>query len=106
MATVKCPVKGFERVEITYPDEWLMEHTNVMYLAELSAPVNASPSIINATQLLALCDIKGLEKELARDKEGKIDLAQLPLHFQSFFNWAVKLVIIDGYIEAQTVPNE
>lgn len=96
MATVVCPLEGFEQVEIIYPDEWLMKHIDQFNVGYYTAADNAANSTKELFGTLALCDsIKGIDTD---------SLGDMPLSYKPMFNWLVKEVYLK-YIKAMTVPN-
>jgi hypothetical protein len=97
MPTIECPLEGFDKITVTYPDEWLMRHVDLFHLGFSSAPEDASPATKEMFGTVALCEkIEGLDLD---------DISAMPLSYRPFFNWLVETVFIDGYVKALTVPN-
>lgn len=98
MPIAKCPVKGFEDVTITYPDEWLMKHIDQFYVGLSKAPENSAPSTKEIYGSIALCDtIDGIDLT---------NVSEAPIAYRDFFIWLVNEVYVTSYVEAITVPNE
>lgn len=89
MPKLACPVAGFEQVEVTVPDEWLMGHINRFYQGYNSDP-EAAPALREIYGTIALCDaITGVDLK---------DVANKPLRWRPFFRWLVEAVYTGSYL--------
>lgn len=95
MPTVACPVEGFERVKVAYPDTWLLRHYDLYHAGRAEAPEGAAESTRETYGTIALCDrIDGLDLNKP---------AELPLYYLAFFRWLKDEVLL-SYLKAGAVP--
>lgn len=98
--TVKCPLDGFEQVEITFPEqaELTMAHYSRFGQGMADAPPDSSFGVRLIFGSIALCDkIEGLEIDPAK-------LLELPLYYSQVLQWIVQVVYHDTYSPAVDVP--
>lgn len=96
MPTVNCPLEGFEDVQITYPDEWLVKHRDMFFYGWSQPPEDSAPSTKETYGAIALCEkIDGLDIK---------NLAELPMSYIHVLNWIRDTVFVKGYLEAIEPP--
>ena len=65
MPTEKCPIEGFEEIEITFPDHWLVKHNEIFWKAYREAgEVSHNTALLYGS--VAVCsEIKGVPDDCA-----------------------------------------
>ena len=96
--TLTCPIKGFEKVGITFPeaDELTMAHYNKFYSGFEEAPAGASYQMRLVFGAVALCDdIEGIDAK---------NVLGMPINYSPVFDWIVNEVYVNTYAPAVLVP--
>lgn len=101
MPVVPCPVKGFEDVTVTYPDEWNMGHRDKFYRGCQKARL-ASPLTMETFGTLELCQVEIGGERMALDLSS---FEELPLKWDRFFKWLVPTVYGSYRAESEPDPN-
>lgn len=93
MASVTCPVAGFESVKLTLPDEWLVKHNEAFWSGVRQAGDDVSMNTALLFGSVAVCEkIEGLP-------EGSPLEWPLPV-----FHWIVNTVYYDNLQKALNPP--
>ena len=103
MPTVNCPVKGFEHLSVTWPDEWLMEHREKCFRGYYKAPSDASPTTKETFGTLELCQVESTDKE--KPLPDFTNFEKLPLKYVQFFKWLSDTVFDSYSAEFEPDPN-
>jgi hypothetical protein len=89
-------ISELEHVNVTYPDEWLIEHEDLFNEGRATPNGSSSEMTKNIYAAVNLCtQFEGIDLD---------EIGKMPLHYRQFLQWLAGQVLT-SYYQAMTVPN-